>query len=113
MEDERLISPELEDIQEERVENSLRPKNFRRIHWTRQSKKQYENIHRGCQEKRGEPLDHVFIIWTSRLRKNNACKHNIKRNELKYKNNIWPSNRKARRFSSTINKPFQNLMFYL
>ena len=52
MEDERLISPELEDIQEERVENSLRPKNFRRIHWTRQSKKQYENIHRGCQEKR-------------------------------------------------------------
>ena len=26
MEDERLISPELEDIQEERVENSLRPK---------------------------------------------------------------------------------------
>ena len=28
MEDERLISPELEDIQEERVENSLRPKNL-------------------------------------------------------------------------------------
>ena len=26
MEEERLISPELEDIQEERVENSLRPK---------------------------------------------------------------------------------------
>ena len=26
MEDERIISPELEDVQEERIENSLRPK---------------------------------------------------------------------------------------
>lgn len=52
MEDERLISPELEDIQEERVENSLRPKTLDEYIGQRQSKKQYENIHRGCQEKR-------------------------------------------------------------
>ena len=47
MEDERLISPELEDIQEERVENSLRPKTL--DEYIGQDK---VNIHRGCQEKR-------------------------------------------------------------
>lgn len=52
MEDERLISPELEDIQEERVENSLRPKTLDEYIGQDKVKNKYENIHRGCQEKR-------------------------------------------------------------
>ena len=60
MEDERLISPELEDIQEERVENSLRPKTL--DEYIGQDKvKNNMKIYIEAAKKRGEPLDHVLL----------------------------------------------------
>lgn len=60
MEEERLISPELEDIQEERVENSLRPKTL--DEYIGQDKvKNNMKIYIEAAKKRGEPLDHVLL----------------------------------------------------
>ena len=59
MEDERLISPELEDIQEERVENSLRPKTLDEYIGQDEVKNNMK-IYIEATKKRGEPLDHVL-----------------------------------------------------
>ena len=60
MEDERLSSPERENSNEERLENSLRPKTL--DEYIGQDKVK-ENMKRYIEaaKKRGEPLDHVLL----------------------------------------------------
>ena len=56
----KLISPELEDMQEERMENSLRPKLLNE--YIGQDKvKENMKIYIEAAKKRGEPLDHVLL----------------------------------------------------
>ena len=79
MEDERLISPELEDIQEERVENSLRPKTL--DEYSGQDKvKNNMKIYIEAAKKRGEPLDHVLLYGPPGLGKTTLA--NIISNEM-------------------------------
>ena len=60
MEDERIISPELENNGEERLENSLRPKTL--DEYIGQDKiKENMKIYIQAAKKRGEPLDHVLL----------------------------------------------------
>ena len=59
-EENKLIRPELEDIQEERMENSLRPKLLNE--YIGQDKvKENMKIYIEAAKKRGEPLDHVLL----------------------------------------------------
>ena len=59
-EENKLISPELEDMQEERIENSLRPKLLNE--YIGQDKvKENMKIYIEAAKKRGEPLDHVLL----------------------------------------------------
>ena len=79
MEEERLISPELEDIQEERVENSLRPKTL--DEYIGQDKvKNNMKIYIEAAKKRGEPLDHVLLYGPPGLGKTTLA--NIISNEM-------------------------------
>ena len=79
MEEERLISPELEDIQEERVENSLRPKTL--DEYIGQAKvKNNMKIYIEAAKKRGEPLDHVLLYGPPGLGKTTLA--NIISNEM-------------------------------
>ena len=79
MEEERLISPELEDIQEERVENSLRPKTL--DEYIGQDKvKNNMKIYIEATKKRGEPLDHVLLYGPPGLGKTTLA--NIISNEM-------------------------------
>ena len=56
----RLISPVLEDVQEERMENTLRPKTLEE--YIGQDKvKENMKIYIEAAKKRGEPLDHVLL----------------------------------------------------
>lgn len=60
MEEERIISPELMDVQEEKIENSLRPKTLE--DYIGQTKvKENMKIYIEAAKKRGEPLDHVLL----------------------------------------------------
>ena len=60
MEEERLISPELEDAREERLENSLRPKTL--DEYIGQEKvKENMKIYIEAAKKRGDPLDHCLF----------------------------------------------------
>lgn len=60
MEDNKIISPELEDIEEERLENSLRPKTL--SEYIGQDKvKESMKVYIEAAKKRGEPLDHVLL----------------------------------------------------
>lgn len=60
MNEERIISPELEGNTEERLENSLRPKRLN--DYIGQSKvKENMKIYIEAAKKRGEPLDHVLL----------------------------------------------------
>ena len=60
MEEERIISPELVDIQEQRIENSLRPKTLEE--YIGQDKvKENMKVYIEAAKKRGEPLDHVLL----------------------------------------------------
>ena len=60
MDEERLISPELTDLNEERMENSLRPKTL--SEYIGQDKvKENMKIYIEAAKKRGEPLDHVLL----------------------------------------------------
>lgn len=45
MDEENLINPELINEEENRLENSLRPKNAFRIHRTNKSKRKYESVY--------------------------------------------------------------------
>ena len=76
MDEDRLISPELENSNEERLENSLRPKTL--DEYIGQDKvKENMKIYIEAAKKRGEPLDHAYI-WTSWTWKNNIIKYNFK-----------------------------------
>lgn len=79
MEDERIINPELEDVQEERMENSLRPKIL--DEYIGQDKvKNNMKIYIEAAKKRGEPLDHVLLYGPPGLGKTTLA--NIISNEM-------------------------------
>ena len=60
MEEERIVSPELENVQEEKLENSLRPKNL--DEYIGQDKvKENMKIYIESAKKRKEPLDHCLF----------------------------------------------------
>ena len=60
MEENKIISPGLEDLEEERLENSLRPKTLKE--YIGQDKvKESMKVYIEAAKKRGEPLDHVLI----------------------------------------------------
>lgn len=79
MEDERIISPELEDVVEERMENSLRPKTLEE--YIGQDKvKANMKVYIEAAKKRGEPLDHVLLYGPPGLGKTTLA--NIISNEM-------------------------------
>ena len=60
MEENKIISPELEDVEEERLEKSLRPKILEE--YIGQDKvKENMKVYIEAAKKRGEPLDHVLL----------------------------------------------------
>lgn len=80
MEEERLINPELESSNEERLENSLRPKLL--DEYIGQDKvKENMKIYIEAAQKRGEPLDHVLLYGPPGLGKTTLA--NIISNEMK------------------------------
>jgi len=79
MDEERLISPELEDGQEERLENTLRPKTL--DEYIGQTKvKENMKIYIEAAKKRGEPLDHCLFYGPPGLGKTTLS--NIISNEM-------------------------------
>ena len=79
MEDDRIISPEIEDISEERLENSLRPKMLEE--YVGQDKvKENLKVYIEAAKKRGEPLDHVLLYGPPGLGKTTLA--NIISNEM-------------------------------
>ena len=77
MEEERIINPDLKNELEERLENSLRPASL--DEYIGQDKvKENMKIYIEAAKKRGEPLDHCFILWTSRTWKDNNFNYNSK-----------------------------------
>ena len=99
MEEERIINPELENKQEERLEKSLRPSTLEE--YIGQDKiKENMKIYIESAKKRGEPLDHCLLYGPPGLRKDNIIKYHSKRNACKYQNHFWSSNRKTRGVSS-------------
>ena len=79
MEENKIISPELEDAQEERMENSLRPKTL--DEYIGQTKvKENMKIYIEAAKKRGEPLDHVLLYGPPGLGKTTLS--NIISNEM-------------------------------
>ena len=79
MEDEKLIRPEIESNEEERLENSLRPKTL--SEYIGQTKvKENMKIYIEAAKKRGEPLDHVLLYGPPGLGKTTLS--NIISNEM-------------------------------
>ncbi len=79
MNDDRIITPELEDYQEEKFENSLRPKIL--DEYIGQHKvKENMKIYIEAAKKRGEPLDHVLLYGPPGLGKTTLA--NIISNEM-------------------------------
>ena len=79
MDDERIINPELEDVKEERLENSLRPKTL--DEYIGQDKiKENMKVYIEAAKKRGEPLDHVLLYGPPGLGKTTLS--NIISNEM-------------------------------
>ena len=79
MEDNKLISPELENFDEERVEKSLRPKIL--AEYIGQDKvKENMKVYIEAAKKRGEPLDHVLLYGPPGLGKTTLS--NIISNEM-------------------------------
>ena len=79
MEEERIISPELENRNEERLENTLRPQNLEE--YIGQNKvKENMKIYIESAKKRGEPLDHFLLYGPPGLGKTTLS--NIIANEM-------------------------------
>ena len=79
MDEERIINPELVDINEERLENSLRPKVLNE--YIGQDKvKENMKVYIEAAKKRGEPLDHVLLYGPPGLGKTTLA--NIISNEM-------------------------------
>lgn len=79
MEDNKIISPEIEDVEEERLENSLRPKTL--SEYIGQDKvKENMKVYIEAAKKRGEPLDHVLLYGPPGLGKTTLS--NIISNEM-------------------------------
>ena len=79
MDEERIINPELEDVKEERLENSLRPKTL--DEYIGQDKiKENMKVYIEAAKKRGEPLDHVLLYGPPGLGKTTLS--NIISNEM-------------------------------
>ena len=79
MDEDRIISPELENTGEERLENSLRPKTL--DEYIGQDKiKENMKIYIEAAKKRGEPLDHVLLYGPPGLGKTTLS--NIISNEM-------------------------------
>lgn len=79
MEDNKIISPEIEDFEEERLEKSLRPKILQ--DYIGQDKvKENMKIYIEAAKKRGEPLDHVLLYGPPGLGKTTLS--NIISNEM-------------------------------
>lgn len=79
MDEERLINPEISDISEERLENSLRPKVL--DEYIGQNKvKSNLKIYIEAAKQRGEPLDHVLLYGPPGLGKTTLA--NIISNEM-------------------------------
>ena len=79
MNDDRIITPELEDYQEEKFENSLRPQIL--DEYIGQDKvKENMKIYIEAAKKRGEPLDHVLLYGPPGLGKTTLA--NIISNEM-------------------------------
>ncbi|MCI8481844.1 MAG: Holliday junction branch migration DNA helicase RuvB [Clostridia bacterium] len=79
MEENSIISPELEDVEEERLENSLRPKTLKE--YIGQDKvKENLKVYIEAAKKREEPLDHVLLYGPPGLGKTTLS--NIISNEM-------------------------------
>lgn len=79
MEEDKIISPELENGEEEKLENSLRPKTL--SEYIGQTKvKENMKIYIEAAKKRGEPLDHVLLYGPPGLGKTTLS--NIISNEM-------------------------------
>ena len=79
MDEERLISPQLENTSEERLENSIRPKVL--DEYIGQDKvKENMKVYIEAAQKRGEPLDHVLLYGPPGLGKTTLA--NIISNEM-------------------------------
>ena len=79
MEDNKIISPELENLDEEKVEKSLRPKTL--SEYIGQDKvKENMKVYIEAAKKRGEPLDHVLLYGPPGLGKTTLS--NIISNEM-------------------------------
>ena len=98
MEEERIVSPELENTQEERLENSLRPKKL--DEYIGQDKvKENMKIYIESAKKRNEPLDHCLFYGPPGLGKTTLA--SIIANEMKSNIKITsgPAIEKPRRLS--------------
>ena len=80
VEQNKLIRPEIEDIQEENMELSLRPK-FLKEYIGQDKVKENMKIYIEAAKKRGEPLDHVLLYGPPGLGKTTLA--NIISNEMK------------------------------
>ena len=110
MEENKLISPELEDHQEERLENSLRPKTLEEYIGQTKIKEQMK-IYIEAAKKRGEPLDHVLLYGPPGLGKTTLS--NIISNEMNSNIKITsgPAIEKPGDLAALLT--LKNLMFYL
>ena len=79
MENENITSPELEGVEEERLENSLRPKTLNE-YIGQERVKESMKIYIEAAKKRGEPLDHVLLYGPPGLGKTTLS--NIISNEM-------------------------------
>lgn len=103
MDDNKIMKPEIENIEEESMEKSLRPKVLKE--YIGQSKvKESMKIYIEAAKKRGEPLDHVLLYGPPGLGKTTLS--NIIANEMNSNIKITsgPAIEKPRRFSSNINQ---------